>query len=32
MDPNGQFVRGFDADTQGAVIADKLREMMARLP
>jgi protein SCO1/2 len=32
MDPNGQFVRGFDADTQGAVIADKLREMMARFP
>jgi protein SCO1/2 len=31
MDPKGQFVRGFDADTQGAVIADKLREMMARL-
>ncbi len=30
MDPNGQFVRGFDADTSGTVIADKLREMMAR--
>jgi protein SCO1/2 len=31
MDPNGQFVRGFDADTPGTVIADNLREMMARL-
>ena len=30
MDPNGQFVRGFDADTPGAVIADKVRETMAR--
>jgi protein SCO1/2 len=30
MDPNGKFVRGFNADTPGTVIADKLREMMAR--
>lgn len=30
MDPNGQFVRGFDADTSGSVIADRLRETMAR--
>ena len=30
MDPNGLFVRGFDADTLGTVIADKIRETMAR--
>jgi protein SCO1 len=30
MDPNGQFVRGFDADTPGSVMADKIRETMAR--
>ena len=30
MDPNGKFVRGFNADTPGTMIADKLREMMAR--
>jgi hypothetical protein len=30
MDPNGLFVRGFDADTLGPVIADKIRETMAR--
>jgi protein SCO1/2 len=30
MDPNGQFVRCFDADTSGAMIADKVRETMAR--
>jgi len=31
MDPDGHFVRGFDADTPGTVIADRAREMMARL-
>jgi hypothetical protein len=31
VDPNGLFVRGFDADTLGTVIADKIRETMARL-
>lgn len=30
MDPNGQFVRGFDSDTPGSVMADKIRETMAR--
>jgi hypothetical protein len=30
MDPNGLFARGFDADTLGTVIADKIRETMAR--
>ena len=30
MDPNGLFVRGFDADTLGTVIADKIRETMTR--
>jgi protein SCO1/2 len=30
MDPNGKFVRGFNADTPGTMIADKLREMMVR--
>jgi hypothetical protein len=29
-DPNGLFARGFDADTLGTVIADKIRETMAR--
>jgi hypothetical protein len=30
MDPNRLFVRGFDADTLERVIADKIRETMAR--
>jgi hypothetical protein len=30
MDPNGLFVRGFVADTLETVIADKIRETMAR--
>ena len=30
MDPNGLFVRDFDADTLGTVIADKVRETLAR--
>jgi hypothetical protein len=30
VDLNGLFVRGFDADILGTVIADKIRETMAR--
>jgi hypothetical protein len=30
MDPNGLFVRGLVADTLGTVIADEIRETMAR--
>jgi hypothetical protein len=30
MDPEGKFVRAFDADTPGDRIADALRELMAR--
>jgi protein SCO1/2 len=30
MDPEGKFVRAFDADTPGDRIADALRELMAK--
>ncbi|MGB6397599.1 MAG: SCO family protein [Bradyrhizobium sp.] len=30
MDPSGQFVRAFDADTSGESIGDALRQLMAR--
>ena len=30
MDPEGKFVRAFDADTPGDRIADALRELMAQ--
>jgi protein SCO1/2 len=30
MDPEGKFVRAFEADTPGDRIADALRELMAQ--
>jgi protein SCO1/2 len=30
MNPQGKFVRGFDADTPGDLIADKLHDLLAR--
>jgi protein SCO1/2 len=30
VDPSGQFVRAFDADTPGENIGDALRQLMAR--